>query len=45
MEYQKTAEVTSGSINDKITKISQNWQQNDSETVTNNHDYYYYYYY
>ena len=38
MEYQKTAEATSDLIGDKITKVSQNSQQNNSETVTNEHD-------
>ena len=38
MEYQKTAEATSDLIGDKITNVSQNSQQNNSETVTNEHD-------
>ena len=42
MEYQKAAEGTSyfigNKIADKITKVSKNSQQNNSETVTNEHD-------
>ena len=38
MEYQKTAEATSNFIFDKITKVLQNSQQNNSEKVSNKHD-------
>ena len=34
MEYQKTAEATCDLIDNKITKVLQNSQQNNSETVT-----------
>ena len=37
MEYQKTGEATN-KIGNKITKVLQNSQQNNSETVTNKHD-------
>ena len=37
MEYQKTGEATN-KIGNKITKVLQNSQQNNSETVTNRHD-------
>ena len=36
MKYQKIAEATSDLIGNKITKVSQNSQQNNSETVTKN---------
>ena len=38
MEYQKTAETASDLIDNKIMEVSQNSQQNNSETVTNEHD-------
>ena len=38
MEWQKPAETTSDLIGNKITNVSQNSQQNNSETVTNKHD-------
>ena len=38
MEYQKAAETTSDFIDNKITKVSQNSQPNNSETVTNEYD-------
>ena len=39
MQYQKTAEGTNDLIGNEITKVSQNSQQNSSETVTNKHEY------
>ena len=36
MKYQKIAEATSDLIGNKITKVLQNSQQNNSETVTKN---------
>ena len=38
MEYQKTVETTSDLIDNKITKVLQNSEQNNSETATNKHD-------
>ena len=38
MEYQKTAEATGDFIANKITKVSKNSQQNNSEIVTNEND-------
>ena len=39
MEYQKTAEATSDLIGNKIAdKITKNFQQNNSERITNEHD-------
>ena len=35
---QKTSEVTGDKIANRITKVSKNSQQNNSETVTNEHD-------
>ena len=35
---QKSAETTGNKIAIKITKVSKNMQQNNSETVTNGHD-------
>ena len=36
MEYQKTTEATSDLSGNKITKVLQNSQPNNSETVTKN---------
>ena len=38
MQNQKTSEVTTDLINKKTTKVTQNSQQNNTETVTNEHD-------
>ena len=38
MEYHKTAEATSDLIGNKVTKVSQNSQNNISERVKNEHD-------
>ena len=38
MEYQKIMNLTDHKIADRITKISKNSQQSNSETNTNKHD-------
>ena len=38
MEYQKTAEAASDLIGNKITKVSKNLPQDNSETIEHEHD-------
>ena len=38
MEYKKTVETTGDLVGNKITRVSENLQQKNSETVTNEED-------
>ena len=38
MEYKKTTETTGDLVGKKITRVSENLQQKNSETVTNEED-------
>ena len=35
---ESTVDLIGDKIADRITKVSKNWQENNSETVTNEHD-------